>query len=203
MMEKNEIRKEVTEKKDSLSREQVEEWSLQLKEKFCSLDVYKEAECIYFYLSFNNEVQTTPMIEQALSDGKRAAVPVTLASGKTLYKDGRPKRDYMEFIYLDSMDELSPGYMGIPEPDPEIVTREPERVADEKKVLILMPGLAFDRSGNRIGYGGGFYDKYLSGHPATEFIKVALGFDFQLYETIPTEPHDEKMDRIITPSFLV
>ena len=200
--DKKEIRREVTEKKNKLTKEQVTEWSLQLKEKFCGLEEYKNAESIYFYLTFNKEVQTAPMIRRALADGKRVAVPVTLPSGNSFYKDGRPKADYMEFIYVSSMkqiEEFPLSSMGIPEPDQEIVIREPERVAEEKKVLILMPGLAFDKNGNRIGYGGGFYDKYLSSHPDTEFTKVALCFAFQIYDEIPTEPHDEKMDQILSP----
>lgn len=202
-MDKKEIRKEVTEKKNTLTKEQVSEWSAQLKEQFCALDAYRKADCIYFYMTYNNEVQTVPLIEQALADGKRAAVPVMLISGKTPGKDGKPKHDYMEFIYIHSMDECVPNFMGIPEPPAEIVETDPERIAKEKDVLILMPGLAFDREGNRIGYGGGFYDKYLDAHPDTCFRKVALGFDFQLYDSIPTEPHDEKMDLVITPSEVI
>ncbi len=202
-MDKKAIRTEVTAKKNALTEEQVQEWSLQLKEKFCGLDVYKEAECIYVYMTYNKEVQTMPIIEQALADGKRVAAPLTLASGTTLYDDGRPKRDYMEFIYLHSMDDCVPGYMGIPEPDEELIKNDPSRIADEKNVLILMPGLAFDRNRCRIGYGGGFYDKYLSQHADTVFTKVALCFDFQMYEEIPTEPHDEKMDMVISPSHTI
>lgn len=202
-MDKKEIRREVTERKDALTRAQVEEWSAKLKERFCSLPAYKDADCIYFYLTYNNEVQTVPILEQALADGKRVAVPVMLFSGNSFNKKGEPKRDYMEFLYINSMEECRPNFMGIPEPPEELVETEPERIADEKEVLILMPGLAFDKGGNRIGYGGGFYDKYLDSHPDSAFQKIALGFDFQLYEQIPTEEHDEKMDLIITPSEVI
>ena len=203
IMDKKEIRKEVTEKKKALTNEQVLQWSEELKEKFCSLDAYKEAESIYFYMSYNQEVQTIPMIEQAIADGKRAAVPIMLISGETLNKEGKPKHDYMEFVYLHSMDECEPNFMGIPEPPKSLIDKDPSRIADEKKVLIMMPGLAFDKAGNRIGYGGGFYDKYLDSHPDTEFQKIALCFDFQIYDHIPTEPHDEKMDLVISPSEIV
>ena len=202
-MDKREVRKQVTDLKNALTKEQVASWSKTLKERFCALDAYKQAQCIYFYMTYNNEVQTSAMIEQAIADGKRAAVPITLASGETKSADGKPKRDYMEFVYLKSLSECSAGYMGIPEPEESLIKAEPERIANEKEVLILMPGLAFDRSMNRIGYGGGFYDKYLSSHADTAFTKIALGFDFQLFETIPTEPHDEKMDLILTPSFCI
>lgn len=202
-MDKKEVRKQVTDLKNALTKEQVALWSGQLKEQFCSLSAYQKADCIYFYMTYNNEVQTIPMIEQAIADGKRAAVPITLASGKTLKADGSPKRDYMEFVYLQSVDECSAGYMGIPEPEEALIKTDPDRIAREKDVLILMPGLAFDLHMNRIGYGGGFYDKYLDSHPDTVFTKVALCFDFQLFETIPTEPHDEKMDLIITPTQII
>lgn len=202
-MDKKEVRKQVTELKNALTKEQVTAWSQQLKERFCALDAYRDAECIYFYMTYNNEVQTAAMIEQAIRDGKRAAVPITLSSGKTLGKDGKAKRDYMEFVYLNSLDECSAGYMGIPEPEEALIREQPERIANETRVLILMPGLAFDQELNRIGYGGGFYDKYLDSHAETAFTKIALCFDFQLFEHIPTEAHDEKMDLVLTPSKVI
>ena len=192
-MTKQEIRKEVTNKKKLMKIEEIEKLSLMLTDKFCSLEEYKNASCIYAYMSYNQEVNTKYLIERAWKDGKKIAVPKTLASGKKTNKNGVIVPDYMEFIYINSFDELKNGYVGIPEPD-----YDENKVAKEKEVLILMPGLAFDKNNNRIGYGGGFYDKYLSSNKETKFTKVALGFDFQLYETIPTEPYDEKMDYVLT-----
>ena len=206
-MQKKEIRDAVTAKKQKLSKEQVERFSAALLARFCTLPEYQEAECIYAYMSFNEEVLTMPIIERAWADGKRVAVPKTYASGKKKNDKGKIVPDFMEFIYINSPDDCTKGYMGIPEPADHIcgidetgrfdLTRA--RIAKESKVLLLMPGLAFDRQMNRIGYGGGFYDKYLHHHKEVQFTKVALCFGFQLYDHIPTKGHDEKMDLILTP----
>lgn len=187
-MDKKAIRKEVSDKKKLMKDSEIESLSLALKDRFCSLSEYKNASVIYAYLSYNQEVRTTPIIEQAWKDGKKVAVAKTY------------NKEYMEFIYIDSFADIAPGYMGIPEPADEISTREAGRIADAREVLILMPGLAFDKQCNRIGYGGGFYDKYLSSHDKTSFTKVALCFDFQIYEQLEVEAHDEKMDLVVSNS---
>lgn len=186
-MDKKEVRREVTGKKKQMSEDQIASLSAELKERFCSLEAYKNASVIYAYMSYNQEVRTMPIIRQAWKDGKKIAVPLTI------------NKEYMEFIYLESFEDLENGYMGIPEPKAALLD-EPERIADEKDVLILMPGLAFDRDCNRTGYGGGFYDKYLASHPGTRFTKVALCFDFQIYEHLEVEAHDEKMDMVVSNS---
>ena len=211
MEEKKAIRAEVSAKKKALSMEEVERMSMELKEQFCQLEEYREAECIYAYMSYNEEVRTMPIIEQAWADGKRVAVPKTYASGAKKNSKGEAIPDFMEFIYIRSMDDCTKGYMGIPEPKDSIcgidevgdLDLSKAQIAEEKKVLLLMPGLAFDRSGNRIGYGGGFYDKYLHSHREVAFTLVALCFDFQMYDTVPTKAHDEKMDLIIAPGEVV
>lgn len=192
-MTKQEIRSEISYKKSLLTRKEIDERSLILADKFCALDEYKNTKCIFAYVSYNQEVNTKYIIEKAWADGKRVAVPKTLASGNTLNKNGKVIPDYMEFIYIDSFDELEDGYVGIKEP-----CFDEKKVAQEKDVLILMPGLAFDKEGNRIGYGGGFYDKYLSSHYDMKFTKVALCFEFQFFDSIPIDPHDEKMDFVLT-----
>lgn len=192
-MTKQEIREEITKKKSIMKLEEIETLSLLLAEKFCNLEEYKNSECIYAYMPYNQEVNTKHIIQRAWKDGKKVAVPKTLASGNKINKNGKVIPDYMEFIYIDSFDGLEKGYVDIPEP-----CFDENKIANEKDVLILMPGLAFDKNNNRIGYGGGFYDKYLNSHNETKFTKIALGFPFQLYDEIPTESHDEKMDIVLT-----
>lgn len=192
-MTKVEIRKEITLKKNAMTKQEIETLSLSLCDKFCALDEYKKSKCIFAYMSYNQEVNTNYIIKRAWADGKKVAVPKTLASGNKINKNGKVIPDYMEFIYIDSFDELEEGYVGIPEP-----CFDEKKVAKEKEVLILMPGLAFDKKCNRIGYGGGFYDKYLSSHNYIKFKKVALCFDFQIYDSIPIDTHDEKMDIVLS-----
>ncbi len=180
-MDKTALRKEIREKKRAMTQKQIEKASHALAQQFFATAYYREAKTLYGYLPYNQEVRTIPMLQQALLDGKKVAVPKVFG-------------DEMEFIYLTDLTQVEKGYAGIPEP----VADGP--IAHDEKALVLMPGLAFDAQGHRIGYGGGFYDKYLDSHPNTEFQKIALCFDFQIYDQIPSEAHDEKMDIIISPS---
>ncbi len=178
-MDKKEIRKIVKLKKSKLSNREVLVYSHKVCEKFLAQDFYKKADVIYPYLAYNTEIVTDEIIEQAWRDGKKVAVPKVLDDG------------LMEFYYIDSFDGISEGYCGIPEPDGGIV-------AKDEKVLILMPGLAFDREHNRIGYGGGFYDRYLERYADTNFTKVSLAYDFQIFDKLEVEEHDQKIDAVIT-----
>ena len=179
-MNKKEIRKQIKSKKEQLTKEQVEELSSKIAQMFINSDFYKYATVIYPYVAYNQEVITDQIIKHAWENGKKVAIPKVID-------------DYMEFMFIDSFDQLEEGYCGIPEP----ITTD---IANEKEVLIVMPGIAFDPDFNRIGYGGGFYDKYLANHPDTTFTKVALTYDFQILPHLETEEHDYKVDAIVTPS---
>ena len=191
-MDKKSIRKEVTEKKKRMSEAEIIRLSLDLKEKFCSLEEYTSARVLYAYMSYNQEVRTAPIIEQAWKDKKRVAVPRVF------------NKEYMEFVYINSFDELESGYMGIPEPKYEVFADDFDRIAQAREALMLMPGLAFDKEGSRLGYGGGFYDMYLEDYrEETNFIKAALCYDFQIYEKLKTEDHDVKADIVISNGSLI
>lgn len=175
-MNKCELRQLMKEKKRAMTPEQIEAASVRLGELFAQCEPYQQAETIYFYLPYNQEVRTLPMIEKAFADGKRVAVPKVYG-------------DEMRFIYIEDLSGIAKGSFGIPEP----VADEP--VANDPKALILMPGLAFDREGHRIGYGGGYYDKYLNaqpGHPT-----VALCYAFQMQSHLETEEFDIPVDLVL------
>ncbi len=175
-MNKHELRQLIKNKKREMTLQEIEAASARLGELFASCEAYQQAKTIYFYLPYNQEVRTVPMIRRALAEGKRVAVP-------------KVYDDEMRFIYIDSLDGIEKGSFGIPEP----VADEP--VANDPTALILMPGLAFDRQGHRIGYGGGYYDKYLSaqpGHPT-----VALCYGFQMQEQLETEEFDIPVDLVL------
>lgn len=179
-MDKKEIRKMISRQKKELTMDQIKEYSHLIADRMINSQVYKDAKVIYSYIAYNQEVITNEIIEDAWAKGKRVAAP-------------KVYDDYMEFLYITSFDQLEPGAFDIPEP----TTSD---IANESEVLIIMPGIAFDPDFNRIGYGGGFYDKYLANHPDTSFDKIALTYDFQILEHLETEPHDYKVDGIITPS---
>lgn len=168
-MDKKELRRMIREKKRAMTAEQIEAASARLAELFYETDYYKNASVIYGYLPYNQEVRTVPILERALHDGKRVAVPKVYG-------------DTMRFIYLDDLKKVETGYSGIPEPV------EDGPVAEDENALVLMPGLAFDKNGNRMGYGGGFYDKFLAEEP--NHPTVALCYEFQMVDAIPCEDYD-------------
>lgn len=175
-MDKTELRRSIRAQKRAMTEDEINRRSEKLGQLFAASDAYKNAKTIYGYLPYNQEVRTVPMLEQALKDGKRVAVPKCYG-------------DEMKFIFLDDLSKVEKGYCGIPEP----VADEP--VADDETALVLMPGLAFDPQGHRIGYGGGFYDKFLAAEPSHP--TLALCYDFQLLEHLETEDHDIPVDYVL------
>lgn len=177
-MDKKALRREIGEKKRAMTVEEIENKSRILAEKLYETKQYKTAKSLYAYLSFNQEVRTNPIIERAWADGKRVAVPKVVG-------------DNMVFIWIDSFDGLAPqGVFDIMEP----IGDGP--VAGDETALVLMPGLAFDPLGHRVGYGGGYYDRFLEREPNHPL--VALCYDFQLFDHLETDPHDIPVDAVIT-----
>ena len=175
-MDKAQLRREIREKKRAMTEAEIESASARLGEKFAACDVYRRADTIYGYLPYNQEVRTVPMLERALKEGKRVAVPKVIG-------------DEMRFIYMTDLSKVEKGYAGIPEP----IADDP--VADDPTALVLMPGLAFDPQGHRIGYGGGFYDRFLAAEP--EHPTVALCYDFQMLPSLETEEFDIPVDLVL------
>lgn len=175
-MDKKTLRSQIRQQKRAMTEEEICLRSEKLAEKFLASEAYRNAETIYGYLPYNQEVRTTPMLEQALRDGKRVAVPKVYG-------------DEMKFIYLEDLSQVEKGYANIPEP----IADGP--VAEDKTALVLMPGMAFDPQGHRIGYGGGFYDKFLAAEP--EHPTLALCYAFQLLPALDTEEHDIPVDHVL------
>ena len=145
-MNKQELRAQIRAQKRAMTEEMIVEKSQALGRLFAQSEAYKNAKSIYGYLPYNQEVRTTAMLEQAIRDGKKVAVP-------------RVCGDDMIFFYMTDFDRVEKSSFGIPEPLGD------EPVADDPTALVLMPGLAFDKEGHRIGYGGGFYDRFLAAEP--------------------------------------
>ena len=159
-----------------MTAEEIQTRSACLAALFAASEAYRNAKTIYGYLPYNQEVRTVPMLERALREGKRVAVPKVYG-------------EEMRFIYLADLSKVAKGYGGIPEPI------EDGPVAEDAHALVLMPGLAFDRQGHRIGYGGGFYDKFLAREP--EHPTIALCYDFQLLPELETEEFDIPVDTVL------
>lgn len=146
-----------------------------------SLKEYKAANLIVSYCAKGDEVQTRPIIEKALEEGKRVAVVVTDSPSKTL-----------SFSELDSWGDLAPGTFGILEPKPEKVRLVPLSHAD----VILVPVVAWDEKGSRLGYGAGYFDRALAGAKRTT--KVGLALESQRLSRIPESRHDVPLDMVVT-----
>lgn len=175
METKKAIRKQIFAARKTYSDSRIEEMSRQLTQKVLTLPAFLKAERILAYADYNHEVMTEYLIKKAWQMGKQVAVP------KVVGRD-------MVFYLLESFDQLSPGYYGIPEP-----TRG--QIVDWPDALMVMPGVAYDRRFHRAGYGGGFYDRFLEKHP--QVVRMAVAFSFQLVPEVPVEPTD------ISPQYLV
>ena len=175
-MDKKALRASIRDQKRAMSTQEIEHLSAVLADKFFETNQYKNASTIYGYLPYNQEVRTVPILERALLDGKKVAVPKVVD-------------DQMIFVIMDDLSKVEKGYAGIPEP----ILDEPE--ADDPNALVLMPGLAFDPQGHRIGYGGGFYDRFLEKEP--NHPTVALCYAFQVFPELETQEHDIPVDLVL------
>lgn len=175
METKREIRKRVFALRKQYTDEQIMQMSHIVAEKVAAQKAFADAEQIYAYVDYNHEVSTRPIIEAAWKAGKQVAVP------KVVGKD-------MVFYQLESYDQLEEGYFGIPEP-------ARGTIVDWENPLMIMPGVAFDKQKHRVGYGGGFYDRFLETH---HIPTIAVAFSFQIMEEVPVEPTDILPGAIVT-----
>jgi 5-formyltetrahydrofolate cyclo-ligase len=175
-MDKKELRRVIRERKRAMTEAEIQAKSERLGQLLRQSEAYRQAKTIYGYLPYNQEVRTVAMLEQAIRDGKRIAVPKCYG-------------DEMRFLWMEDLSKVEKGYAGIPEP----IADGP--VADDPTALVLMPGLAFDGDGRRIGYDGGFYDRFLAAEP--NHPTLALCYDFQMLPKLDTEEFDIPVDTVI------
>lgn len=185
-MDKKNLRKEMLIKRDNLPKDKKKVFDEEIKEKLKKMSFFKNAENIFIYVGFGSEIDTADFIEDFLKMGKRIFIPRTNIEEKT-----------MEAVEIKSLDNLIEDKYGILEPAKDIKAA--------KKIdldLIILPGVAFDSKGGRVGYGGGYYDKYLQDLDIN-IPKAALCYDFQLVDRVPCEEHDIKADCIVTEEKIV
>ncbi|MDW7669344.1 MAG: 5-formyltetrahydrofolate cyclo-ligase [Bacillota bacterium] len=182
-MNKNEIRKVISKRRKSMSENEVKEKSKIIIEKLMNTDEFKKAKNLMVFLSFDNEVYTFDLIEKAMNMGKKVIVPYTV-------------KDTCEIIptLLKSIEEdLEVSNYGYMEPKKDKI----QPILEENIDMTVVPGLAFDEKMNRIGFGKGYYDRYLT-KTKKESKNIAIAYDYQVLEEIPSEDFDVKMDYIIT-----
>ncbi|HLC51885.1 MAG TPA: 5-formyltetrahydrofolate cyclo-ligase [Candidatus Nanoarchaeia archaeon] len=176
--EKNVIRRNLSLRRDGMLSNQVIDLSQQVSRKLVENQLFGQASVIFFYAAINNEVNLSYAVEKALQAGKRVVFPRVVNDCLRLYS------------VFNSKNDLEPGYAKILEPK----TSLPEIQLSELD-LILVPGIAFDKNGNRVGYGKGHFDRFLEHLTKT---KIGIAYDFQVVDFIPAESHDIIMDYILT-----
>ena len=185
-MDKKILRKEMLIKRDNLSEDKRNLLDKKIKEKLINMNFFKQAENIFIYVGFGSEINTADFIKDFLKMGKRIFIPRTNIEERT-----------MEAVEISSLNNLVKDKYGILEPAKEI------KAAGKLDLdLIILPGVVFDTLGGRIGYGGGYYDKYLE-NLGEKISKAALCYDFQLIDKVPIEEHDIKADCIITEKRII
>lgn len=183
------LRRRILDQRNGISARERALLDGRILQRILSLPDVQEKTCFFIYCSYQTEVATEPLIEALLAQGKTVTVPLTDAASSTM----------QAVAIQDPQKELLPGYKNIPEPNPGIV---PQRVVPPERIEIaLIPGSVFDRQGNRLGYGGGYYDRFLA-LQAPQALRIGLAYGFQVVERLPAQLHDVPMDMLVTESDL-
>ena len=191
---KRKLRQQFLESRNSLSRDEIDFKSKKIEKKLFALPEFQRAKTVMFYVSFRSEVKTEKMIRNALNLGKRVAVPIV----------DREKIMVSEIKNLK--EELTKGSLGLREPKKEF-----RRRVDQKKIdLVVVPGVVFDRTGGRLGYGRGYYDRFLRSRSialrmgrSAHCALIGLAFDLQIARKIPLVEKDVRVDKIVTESGII
>lgn len=186
-MDKKVMRKEMLENRSKLTKKEIREKSNKIKEKLMGLEKFKEAQVIFSFISFGDEVDTHEIIKESLKLGKRVGVPVTIPEGRKLLVS--------ELYDFDK--ELELGYYDILAPKEEYIREIHPKEID----VVLVPGVVFTPAGYRIGYGGGYYDRFFSKNK--DVYKIGLCFDMQIADEIPIDLYDIPVDIIITEDRII
>ena len=181
--EKKALRKKTIEERNTLSGEQIYAKSSAITRRVIGDDAFIDSDTIMMFVSYKTEVRTWEMMDLVVSSGRLLAVP-------------RVEGDVICFYVVEGPEDMEPGCMGIMEPRDHCEEYIPPE--DRSRVQIITPGVAFDEEGRRIGYGGGYYDKYFEQYPGLR--KAALAFDLQITDHVPTEETDVRVDMIFTES---
>lgn len=187
-LDKKILRRNILSKRAALGKDGNISLSKKIINKLIDTEYYKNANTIMCYISFGSEINTHEFIRNCIKDGKRIVVPVTFHEPREM----KPSQ-------ILSFDELEPGYFNILTPKKEFI-----RYIDPKEIdLIIVPGAVFDRKGYRIGFGGGYYDRFLADKINDKSTKISVAFHLQIIDQVPKEEHDVPVDIIITEKEII
>lgn len=180
-MTKEELRRQMLAARKRVPELMLRQRSGIIVQQLTRTEEWKKAKSVWTYISLPGEVETTTLIEKAWREGKEVAVP-------------KVEGDDLTFRVIDDWSEVKEGYFHVLEP----VDR---RISFEEDALVIMPGLAFDLTRNRLGYGRGFYDRFLTQH--TQHPTIAVSYDFALFREIPHEDSDVRPQVVITDKRII
>lgn len=183
--ERRVLRREKLAERDRLPPSGLTEQSRAIAARVLSLPEMAGAKVVMIYMHFRSEVRTDELISGLYAMDKRICIPLT-----------RPEESRLLAVrILDPARDVAPGYCGIPEPAPGLLAGFLQTPADID--VVIVPGAVFDQSGARLGYGGGYYDRFLSSD-APRAVRIALAFGLQVVDRVPVESHDQRMDMVVT-----
>lgn len=186
---KEKLRKKLKSLRDKLSKDEIIKKSMMVKNNLFRINRFINSNLIMFYVTFRSEVDTLPMIEKSLSEGKRIALPIVKKNPKTM----------VAVEIKDINKDLCPGTFGILEPRDTSKKINPEKID-----LVIVPGVGFDIKGRRIGYGGGYYDQWLCNFELQK--RIGICFELQLLEKLPskaTAENDLPVGTIVTEKRII
>ncbi len=179
MTEKEAIRKQYKQLRDGLSKQQVEEWSAQIAQQLLSCAAFREADYVYAYYPLGNEADVRLAVTEAFAQGKRVAFPKVF-------------HETMQYFEVTSLSQFEKGSFCIMEP----IEDHPVDWREEESLLVLTPGVAFDKSGNRLGFGKGYYDRHFA--DVAKITMAGIGYSLQFAEQLPADPRDVPLQILIS-----
>ena len=187
-LDRQDLRKRVLGERDALSGKTRHEKSISVMHNFWSLPGMQRWSTLFMYVNFRSEVETLELIQRCINRGIRVAVPLVDAAAVRM----------IPLLIKDPEQDLVPGYYDIPEPDP----KKSLPLGPDEIDAAVIPGSVFDTHGGRLGYGGGYYDRFLL-NDAPQAKRIGLAFELQVVDKVPLEPHDQSLDILITEKRVV
>lgn len=189
-MDKLKLRQVIKNKRKNMTENDSSSSSNMIKEKFLGLDLCRNKKNVLIYVSTKLEVGTIDLIKELLDRGVNVYTPRVIN-----LEDG-----LMRFIKISSLNDLEVGCMNILEPKSNLLELDESKI--DSTFLLVMPGLAFDKNGHRLGYGGGFYDRFCN-RVTKDLVKVALSFDYQIVDSVSVNEFDVSVDVVITEKEII
>ncbi len=180
---KHTLRKEVLQRRDAMPAEQRKQADMAMADRIIGHQWFYRSQVLLAFVNYGSEISTEEIIEEALKKGKKVFVP-------------KVEDASMNFYRIESLEELEKGYKGIREPAGNTECFSYEKYK-EQRMLLLMPGVAFDIYGNRMGYGKGFYDRFLADKEVLQTYSIGIGYACQRVDEVPVDEYDKKPYQVI------